>query len=436
MNPRKRVVVATHNAHKIAEIRAIVDLPDWEFVSLGEMGVDEEPLEDADDFVGNARIKARFAHGKTGLAVLADDSGLVVDALGGAPGVYSARYAGENADDTANNAKLLCEMEGLTEGQRTAHFACALVFIDVDGTEIVAEGAVSGSIGHEPRGSNGFGYDPLFYPKTYGHTRTMAELSAAEKNAISHRSLALQHLHTLLVSQSKAPGEEAASPPPVKEIVAFDFDGTLIDASSPVRLINRLYSDGIMPKWNLFKSLLWGGWYKLGLELDQRKPRRYVFGSFKNMPADQANSIMKSVYRDVLYRFLRPEGIEALRGHQAEGKELIIVSASFKPIISELCRDFDIAHFICTQMEVVNGSYTGETLGDPPESEHKLIQFIAWANTTYGKGQWKLTHSYGDHYSDIPLLERAEHPIAIDPDRKLRGIARRRGWEIQDWSLS
>ncbi|WP_417332560.1 RdgB/HAM1 family non-canonical purine NTP pyrophosphatase [Gordonibacter urolithinfaciens] len=195
----KTVVLATNNAHKVAEIATALDFPGWEFRTLRELGIESDPAENADTFEGNARIKARAAHEASGgLAALADDSGLVVDALDGAPGVHSARYAGEPCDDAANNAKLLAALADVPDAERTARFASTLVFVDEDGSEIVAEGAVEGRIGHEGRGSEGFGYDPLFLPDVFGGARTLAEVGRDEKNAVSHRGNALRQLRAKL----------------------------------------------------------------------------------------------------------------------------------------------------------------------------------------------------------------------------------------------
>ncbi|MCR2036792.1 RdgB/HAM1 family non-canonical purine NTP pyrophosphatase [Adlercreutzia caecimuris] len=203
----KTVVIATNNAHKVSEIRSALDFEGWEFRTLAEAGLASDPVEDADSFEGNGRIKAeaaRAAAQAAGLAcaVLADDSGLEVDALDGAPGVYSSRYAGADGDDAANNAKLLAELAGVPDGERAARFACTLVFIDEDGTETVARGTVEGAIGHEPRGEEGFGYDPLFFPDAFGGERTLAEVSKEEKNAISHRGCALRVLRDRLATPS------------------------------------------------------------------------------------------------------------------------------------------------------------------------------------------------------------------------------------------
>ena len=191
----KTVILATNNAHKVSEISNALDFPGWEFKTLREAGIDSDPVEDADDFLGNARIKALAAHKASGgCAALADDSGLVVDALDGAPGVYSSRFAGEDATDAENNEKLLADLEGTPDDERTARFVCTLVFIDEDGTETTARGTVEGRIGHVPQGEGGFGYDPLFWPDVFNGERTLAEVPQSRKNEVSHRGNALRSL--------------------------------------------------------------------------------------------------------------------------------------------------------------------------------------------------------------------------------------------------
>ncbi|MDO4589985.1 MAG: RdgB/HAM1 family non-canonical purine NTP pyrophosphatase [Slackia sp.] len=194
----RKVVIATNNAHKVEEIRSALDFEGWEFVTLSQCPPYDEPIEDADTFEGNARIKARAAHAHTGYAALADDSGLVVDALGGAPGVLSARYAGTHGDDEANNAKLLEELADVEDGHRTARFVCSLVFIDEQGREVCASGSVEGRIARSAAGAKGFGYDPLFLPDAFGGKTSLAEVSQDEKNAISHRGNALRALKDAL----------------------------------------------------------------------------------------------------------------------------------------------------------------------------------------------------------------------------------------------
>ena len=195
------VVVATGNAHKLTEIEAILSespaLEGWRFVALGELGDFADPVEDGADFFENALIKARAALDETGLAVaVADDSGLCVDALGGAPGILSARWAGEHGNDAANNDKLLAQMADVADADRTARFHSTVVMLtrDDDGEEVLrGDGDVEGVIAHDLRGSNGFGYDPLFEIAGMGGRR-MAELAPEQKNAISHRFHALSDL--------------------------------------------------------------------------------------------------------------------------------------------------------------------------------------------------------------------------------------------------
>ncbi len=198
----KTVLIASNNAHKAKEIAEALDFPGWEFKTLKQAGVASDPAEDADTFLGNARIKARAAQEASGgMAVLADDSGLEVDALGGAPGVYSARYAGEPTDDAANNAKLLDELSDVAEADRSARFVCQLVYLDEEGREVDARGTVEGRIGYEERGEHGFGYDPLFLAEVFDFERTLAEALPEEKNAVSHRGNALRELRAKLAGE-------------------------------------------------------------------------------------------------------------------------------------------------------------------------------------------------------------------------------------------
>lgn len=186
------IVIASKNSGKVAEIAAALrDFP-VKVVSLAELGNVPEAVEDGATFAENALLKARFYASYTGKACLADDSGLEVDALNGAPGVHSARYAGEAATDEQNNAKLLASLadKGLTES--AARFRCVLAFVDTDGVVITADGVCEGRILNVPRGRGGFGYDPLFYLPELG--KTLAEIDVAEKNRISHRGAALRNL--------------------------------------------------------------------------------------------------------------------------------------------------------------------------------------------------------------------------------------------------
>ena len=211
LDPEHTVVVATGNAHKLVEIETMLSaaLPSTRFVALSQLGQFEDPEETGVTFEENALIKARAAVAETGFTAVADDSGLMVDALGGEPGVYSARYAGVHGDDAANNAKLLQNLSDVPEEERTARFASVVALVEPSGQVCVGTGTCEGTVGFEGRGSHGFGYDPLFLPEdTPG--KTMAELTPEEKNAISHRFHALQDLCAKLAERAGAQASDHA----------------------------------------------------------------------------------------------------------------------------------------------------------------------------------------------------------------------------------
>ncbi len=185
-----RILIATMNEGKLREYeRLLADVPDLELETMASLDLRIEVDEDQGTFEGNARKKATEIAAAAGVVCLADDSGLEVDALGGRPGVYSARYSGLGATDARNNSKLLQELANVPAARRTARFRCAIAVVDTNG-EVLAEteGACEGRIAPEPRGNHGFGYDPLFVPD--GYEQTMAELGPKTKNAISHRAKA------------------------------------------------------------------------------------------------------------------------------------------------------------------------------------------------------------------------------------------------------
>ena len=185
------MILATGNQHKVAEMSQLLPGVDLEALPEGF----EMPPEDGDSFEANALIKARAVHAATGKATIADDSGIEAHDLGGAPGIYSARYAGEGASDETNLAKLLREVDA-AGGERRAAYVCALALIEESGTEYVFEARCEGTLLREGRGEGGFGYDPAFIPDETGprDERTMAELTPAEKHAVSHRGKAARML--------------------------------------------------------------------------------------------------------------------------------------------------------------------------------------------------------------------------------------------------
>ncbi len=191
-----KLLIATGNQGKLKEIRRLLEGSDIEIIGLDQLTDPPEIIEDGSTFSANACKKAQEMASFSGYLTLADDSGLVVDALGGAPGIYSARYAGEPGDDVANNAKLLTELQDVADEKRQAAFYCVMALAWPEGRCKTYDGQVSGLIMRGERGSGGFGYDPLFMVPEYG--KTMAELSLEIKNRISHRGTALRKVIPLL----------------------------------------------------------------------------------------------------------------------------------------------------------------------------------------------------------------------------------------------
>jgi XTP/dITP diphosphohydrolase len=200
VSPR-RVVLATGNPGKLREMRAILAGRGLEVVAQSGLGI-QPPVEDGESYVANALIKARHAAVASGLPAIADDSGIEVDALGGQPGIHTARYAGPAADDEANNDKLLAELTGVPAPRRSARYRCAMVFVrgPADPSPVVVEASWEGRIGLARRGRGGFGYDPLFV--VAGEAFTAAEMPEADKNRVSHRGKAL----VALAAKMKAAG--------------------------------------------------------------------------------------------------------------------------------------------------------------------------------------------------------------------------------------
>lgn len=194
-----KLAIATNNQHKLQEIRAILGDSFEELLSLKDLGIDVDVEETGSTLEENALIKARAILSLSGIATLADDTGLMVDALRGAPGVYSARYAGEEHDDAKNRALLLKNLDGVKD--RSAHFATVIALCYPDGKTLTASGRVNGEILLSERGTEGFGYDSLFFSTELG--KTFAEATQAEKNSVSHRGRALRAMLELVKSQEK-----------------------------------------------------------------------------------------------------------------------------------------------------------------------------------------------------------------------------------------
>jgi len=218
----RRILVATRSPHKLGELQALLHLDGTTLLSLDDVHVTGEPIEDAATFRGNAIIKARYYADRSGLPTLADDSGLEVDALGGQPGIRTRRYASEEATDQENNQKLLGELNGLSLERRRARYRCVLAYLDPraddrsadrpngrhaarrDPWVVTRSGTFTGRIALSPRGTNGFGYDPIFEPQTEPPGgRTVAQLSPEEKNRISHRARATRAMARYLRTHAR-----------------------------------------------------------------------------------------------------------------------------------------------------------------------------------------------------------------------------------------
>lgn len=199
MSGIRKILFATGNEGKMREIRSILADTGAEVLSMKEAGIFPEIVEDGATFEENALIKARAVADvwkQPESVVLADDSGLVIDALDGEPGIYSARYMGEYTSYDAKNANLLKRLEGVSDQKRTARFVCAIAAVMPDGREFTVQDAIEGRIGYEQKGEGGFGYDPIFYVPEFG--KTTAEMTADEKNRVSHRGKALEHMKEVL----------------------------------------------------------------------------------------------------------------------------------------------------------------------------------------------------------------------------------------------
>ena len=203
----RKVIFATGNANKVREIREILKDLDFEIMTMKEAGVDVDIVEDGTTFEENAMIKAKTVaqHCEKGVYVMADDSGLSIDYLNGEPGIYSARYLGEDTPYSEKNQNLIGRLEGVEKEKRTARFVCAIACIFPDGSEKALRGTIEGYIGWEGVGENGFGYDPIFYVDEYGCTT--AQMSPEQKNAISHRGKALRMMREEIIKYENISGK-------------------------------------------------------------------------------------------------------------------------------------------------------------------------------------------------------------------------------------
>lgn len=227
---------------------------------------------------------------------------------------------------------------------------------------------------------------------------------------------------------------EATSHTKPVEIAVFDFDGTSIEGNSPVILVRHLFRNGLLKKRALTRILLWGAAYKLRLPQNESWVRGVVFSSFEGQGQHEVDAFLERFYDEHIDHLFRAQADKAIQAHRAAGREVWAVTATFEPIIRQAMKRHGYTREFSTRMAVdEEGRYTCQVEGLPVEGEEKLHVVTRYADEAYGKGNWKITHAYGDHHSDRALMAAAEHPCAVTPDRPLRRHAKSLGWEIAAW---
>ena len=218
------------------------------------------------------------------------------------------------------------------------------------------------------------------------------------------------------------------------KVAAFDFDGTCLSGSSPKKLVGRLSKMYLLSLYKLFRIGLWGLAYKLNLPADEKAVRERVFSAFKGVPALKVNTFLCEMYQENIDKVFRPEADAAMIAHLEEGHAVVLISASFEPIVASAMLTHPIPIAMASRMKVDDaGRYTGEIDGLPTEGTDKVVVLKQFLDDYYGEGNWELDWAYSDHYSDVPLLDSAKHPCAVTPGSKLKRYAQAKGWEILDW---
>ena len=221
------------------------------------------------------------------------------------------------------------------------------------------------------------------------------------------------------------------------KVAVFDFDHTCIEGSSPFALVHRLAADQKLNVMTTTRISAWGIRYKLRLPHDQNWVRSQVFKAFVGVPKDVADSYMRDFYDKYIEPRFRPAAHRAMLDHKEAGHDVIVVSASFEPIVLRAMEHHPFDDQVSTRMKVnPDGTYSCEVEGEPIQGDEKLAAIKRICNARYGAGNWRVIAAYGDHHSDVPMLASAEHAFAITPNGKLERIAKDRGWTILDWKRS
>ena len=220
------------------------------------------------------------------------------------------------------------------------------------------------------------------------------------------------------------------------QIAVFDFDGTSIEGSSPSWLVNRLIFERKISPFTSFKIGLWGIAYKWHLPQNESWVRGQVFRAFEGKSRDDVDRYLTGFYDKWIAKRFRPQADEAMRRCAEEGCEVIVVSATFEPIVVRSMETHPFNHQISTRMKVdKDGAYTREVEGKPVEGDEKMVAIKHWCDGHYGEGNWEIAYAYADHHSDKPLLAAAAHPFAVCPNTGLTKIAKKEGWPILDWEI-
>ena len=216
-------------------------------------------------------------------------------------------------------------------------------------------------------------------------------------------------------------------------LAVFDFDGTCISTDSPVMLVHRLAFGGHLKKTTISHIVNWSIRYKYRLPQDEASVRGFVFEAFEDVPIEDVWEYMYRFYEEKLVSTIRPKAQEQMRLHNEAGDTIVVVSASWEPIIVRAMDDFPFTHYITTVMEEKDGCYTSKVIGKPIEGASKVDALKEYADKTFGCDNWVIEYAYGDHHSDRFILNEAKHPFAVTPDNPLRRYAKKVGIPILDW---
>lgn len=217
------------------------------------------------------------------------------------------------------------------------------------------------------------------------------------------------------------------------QLAVFDIDGTLIEGQSPAIVARCLFMKGLLGVRRAAKAIVWGIRYELGFTLETTMVRELVFGTLAGMPLDEANAILEDIYEHHIVGKERKKAVDRIHWHQEHGEIVVLVSATFQYVAQLFADDLGVHRQTSTEMEIVDGCYTGRVAGLPDEGDEKPVRLKAHADAEFGEGNWEVAYSYADHLTDIPILEMAEHPVVVCPKRSFKKVAQERGWQIVEW---